>query len=391
MEIRRFEGTGFAETIPVWSQAFEGGNRELDDWREWEKTHGHRWKMYGVYDEGGLQATIFLVNAEMFFGPEQTLPFCIVNGVACLPAARGKRYAAHELAFAFERMREEGQFLSVLDCFSWEFYQGHGYDWIGLRRRYVVPSRELKPSAETEFVRAATKEDRKAILSLYREYAGRYRGMMARTAEEWDGILDDAKKEFVYTYVYERDGKIEGYLTHKGLKREETRLREFLCLTPLALRGLLGLLRRHDMQVQTFAWYAPPDDMLYSHYLHNELQATWRPCTMGRIVDVAGVLQAWKPLMAVNGSVNVAIEDAQCPWNAGTWRVECENGMTTAAPTTGNAQVMMHVRQLAQAFWGTPSLSELRRAGKVQVHEEAGFEVLRQILDGPPMWIDDTF
>ena len=391
MNIRKLTEEEWEQQYPVWSQAFESGDREMTQWREWEKDNGDRHAVYGVFDHAGLQATFSLVNMHIHIGPELVLPMGAVNGVAVLPASRGKGYAGAGVRHLLERMRENGQVVSVLEPFSWDFYHNLGYAWIGATRRYAIPSRVLKPSAETEYVRASMPDDRARIENVYTRFAGRYRGMLRRVEHEWRDILNDKPKHHTYTYIYERDGKMEGYLTYREGKREETRLREFITLTARAQSGLLGLLRRHDMQIDKFAWNAPADDTLWLQFYHWDVETKLRPHVMGRIVDVAGALAAWKPAQAVDGSLVLAVEDKHAPWNAGNWRITTQGGETSAVVTTDAPDVVLDIQALSQAYFGTPTLSDLRRADRLTVHSEPGYELLRSLLDGPPMWVNDGF
>ena len=391
MNIRQLVGEELEQQYYVWSQAFEHGKRDMSEWREDDAANSGRQAVYGVFDKSGLQATFLIVNMRLHFGPHALVPMGAVNGVAVLPGARGKGYASEGIRYYLRQMRAAGQVVSILEPFSWDYYRGLGYEWIGLNRRYAVPSRLVPPSAETAHVRAATPQDLSAIRNAYTQYAIRYRGMLQRVDSDWKTILEDKPKEHTYTYVYERDGDIEGYITYHGGKREETRLREFLYLTGRAQKGLLGLLRRHDMQIDKFTWNAPGDDTLYSQLTHWDVETKLRPCIMGRIVDVVGALQAWKPLQPTQVDFVLQVEDKHAPWNQGRWRITSTDGQTTVTTTNAVADLEMDIQALTQAYFGTPSVAELRRAERLTIHTEHAAEQLAQLLDGPPMWVNDGF
>jgi predicted acetyltransferase len=390
-EIRRLEGDELAMAVPIWSQAFEKGDRTMEPWHEMENLFGDRNVTFGLFDSAGLQATVLITDCQLQFGPDILVPMGGVAGVACLPAARGKGYAADAIRYVLERMKEVGQVTSVLTPFSWRFYQNLGWDWTGARRRYTVQTRALRPDPETEFVRAAVSADRPAIIACYTAFAGRYRGMLVRQQAEWDFLLNDRKKEYAYAFVYEKEGSVEGYLAFHGWKEEETRLREFVTLTPRAQRALLGLLRRHEMQVKKFTWSAPENDLLWSQWIDWDLDTKLVPLQMARIVDFAAVLSLLRPAVDQKGVVDVAIRDVNAPWNEGVWRIEVEAGHVEVMRTQGAPQVEMDIRQATQAFFGAPNLDDLRRAECLTIHDECGYRCLQRLLDGPPMWINDDF
>jgi predicted acetyltransferase len=388
VEIRPLTEEHKSESLYVGAQAFGQGERgpswldapnrpDLDGW--------------GLWDAAGLQARLYVNRYQIHLGPEAVVPMGGVAGVACLPASRGKGCAGALMRYALERMREAGQCVSVLCPFSFDYYRRFGWEWIGVDRRYAVPTRLLRPDPETENVRAATSADRPAIRAIYAQFAGRYRGPIARDEKHWNRILDDSDDRFAYTYLYEKDGTLEGYLTYRGGKEEETELRELLTVTARARRALLGLLRRHEMQTQKFVWSGPGNDTLWSQLAHWEVETRSEPKAMGRLVDVPGALQAWRPDRERRGAVTFAVRDACAPWNAGTWRAEFEGGRVCILPSKETPQVSLSIQALSQAYFGTPTVDEIREADHLRADDEAGYRAFRALLDGPPMWMNDGF
>ncbi|HLV80381.1 MAG TPA: GNAT family N-acetyltransferase, partial [Chthonomonadaceae bacterium] len=367
------------------------GSRDLEEPEEWLTANADRMVVYGGHDAAGLQASVVVVDYRLHFGPDVLVLMGAIEGVACLPASRGRGYAGTMLKHVLEQMRDAGQVTSLLEPFSWDYYRRFGWEWIGARRSYAVPARILKASPETERVRVATLQDRPKIMDAYTRFAARYRGLVVRTDRHWAKILDDSKKEFTYTYLYEPEGQAEGYLTYRGGKGEETRLREFISLTPRAQRALLGLLRRHEMQVEKFTWSAPPDDGLWSRDYHWDIETKTRPQLMGRVVDVPAALQAWRPAHAAQGRLKLGVHDECAPWNTATWQIDFSDGRVEARSTSADPQVSLDIQALSQAYFGTPAVSDLRTWGRLQVHEEAGYQALVDLLAGPMFWINDGF
>ena len=391
MELRALTGLEQQRALYIWSQSFERGDRKMEDWKEWEERTPSGRTTYGIFDSSGLQASFLLVDEEIYLGAEVILPMSAVCGVGALPASRGRGYASEGMRYCFERMREAGKPISVLEPFSWEFYGRLGYAWTSPTRKYSVPTRVLRASSETENVRAVTWSDRARAIACYTEFAKRYRGMVARRPEVWDWFFDQSKKEHTYTYVYERDGTIEGYVTYHGGKREETKLEEFIALTPRATRGLLGLLRRHEMQIATFRWDAPADDGLWFVLMHSDVKTTLATRNMARIVDAASAMEALRPASEFELDCTVAILDDAAPWNQRTWRIECASGRVRATPTDASPQLTFDIQTLAQAYLGSPTVPELRSAGRIQVENERAFGQLERLLAGPPAWCNDGF
>ena len=388
MEIRELKTEEREAAFFLGSQAFMSGSRDMS-----RLDHPDRLprKTYGVWDAAGLQTMVGVIEYQIHLGAEVTVPMGGIAAVACLPASRGKGYAGQCLKYSLERMREAGQTVSALFPFSFEYYDRFGWAWTGIQRTYEVKTRALKGSPETEDVRAATEADRPAIAAAYTEFARRYRGAVVRGEKLWNAVLNNTEKEYRYTYLYAKEGRVEGYLTYKGGNRDGTKLREVIALTPRAQRALLGLLRRHEMQIDKFTWDAPSDDSLWSTLMHWDLKTRIEPVTQARIVDVPGALSAWKPSRAASGKTILAVKDEAAPWNEGTWQIEFAGGEVKVSRTSENPQISLDIRALSQAYFGTPTVAEIRAADRMTVHDETGYKALVDLFEGPPMWMNDSF
>lgn len=387
-QIRLLEKAEIEEANYIWSQAFRRGRRGDSDWVD--NTHGGTFTC-GVWDQNGLQAVVVVCDYRVHLGAEVVAPMGGIGGVACLPASRGKGYAGDALRYALQQMRERGFYLSALFPFSWDYYRRFGWEWVGVRREYRVPTGILQVAPETASVRAYRSEDRPALIATYTAFAQRYRGAFLRTEVAWDQILNSTEKEHTFTYVYEQDGRIEGYFTYRGGEEKETGLREWVALTPRAYRGLLGLLRRHEMQVEHFKWKVPADDPFWAFGYHWDIETSIQPATQGRVVDVPRALEAWRPAPGVCGRAVIRVRDDAAPWNTGTWQISCEERNVQVRPATEEPQVTLDIQALSQAYYGTPDLDAVRHAGRLTVHDETGYCLLRDLLRGPIMWINDSF
>jgi predicted acetyltransferase len=345
----------------------------------------------GVFDEAGLQAKVMVIAYEEVFDTRFVAPMGGIGGVACLPASRGKGYAAAGLKHALEIMKDSGQYLSALYPFSWAFYRTLGWEWVGVHREYKVPAAILKAVPETDAVREATAADRPGIAAAYSEYCKRYRGMAQRDTRAWNRMLNHRDGHYTYIYIYEGACGVEGYLTFSGMDRETTGISEFITLTTSAQRALLGLLKRHDMQVKNFKWNAPEDDLFWSTLYHNDLQTSISTVTQARVVDVVPAVAALKPSAELRGNAVIQIADACAPWNEGVWKIEVEGGAASAIRTTETADVCCDIQAFTQIYYGSPGPGALREHGGIAVNSEEAYTLLTDLFAGPPMWLNDHF
>ena len=388
MEIRKLREDESERAFYLGSQAFMFGSRD-QSWRT--DINKPDFVEFGVWDEAGLQAKATIIPFQLYMGAEQVVSMGGVAGVACLPASRGKGYAGTCLKYSLERMREAGQFISMLYPFSWEFYRKLGYEWVGQKRTYSVPTRILKPSPETAFVRQAIPADRSKVEACQVAFSKQYRGELVRTEKMWNRLLDNSEKEFTYTYLYERDGEVEGYLLYRGGKREETHLREFVTLTPRAQSGLLWLMKRMEMQIDKFVWDAPEDDLLWTQFYHWDVETKLQPFQMSRIVDVKAAFEALKPPIELSDSLTFEVVDETCSWNQGAWKVSFEGASVSIESTTSPAGLKIDIQALTQGYFGSPNIDTLFDAGRIEVHDESALETLAILLDGPTVWTNVFF
>jgi predicted acetyltransferase len=388
MDVRQLSEDERDDAYALSSLAFLQGSRDIP-WAN--DPNGPVSTAFGVWDEGGYQAQAIVLSFRVHMGAEAVMRLGGIAGVACKPAARGRGYATAALLRSLRHMRDVGEVVSTLYPFSWQFYQQLGWEWTGQVRRYKAPARIFEPTAGTARCREAKPEDRERIAEAYERVARGYRGLLQRDTKQWNRVLDDTTERWTYTYVYEGQTGIEGYLTYSGGSGDVTELREFVSINCEAQQALLGLVGRLDMQTRNFEWRAPEDDLLWSALCNYEIETRLWPMTQARVVDVEGALSQWVPDRAAAGRFTMRIADAQADWNDGTWGVEFSDGAVTVARASCEADLAMDIRTLSQAFFGSPTVATLRRAGKLAVADERGYEAFRDCLSGPPMWTNDFF
>jgi predicted acetyltransferase len=227
---------------------------------------------------------------------------------------------------------------------------------------------------------------------VYERFASGYNGMLARDSARWESVLKDNDKRASSTFIYRRDGEVEGYARVRYReKEEEAEATELIALSNRAYRGLLGVIRRYVMTVKSVRWRAPFDDSLWSIPTHWDVETKLEPEGMSRIVDVSAALQALKPDSGIRDSAVISVEDQKAPWNTGVWRISAESGRVEARKGSAEPGVRLDIQALTQAYWGAPSLDRLRRAGRVDVVDERDYSLLAALLPPTPVWLLDDF
>ena len=326
-----------------------------------------------------------------------TLSMGGVAGVACAADQRGRGHVARLLAESLVRMRDAGQVLSGLYPFAWAFYRKHGWEWVGEKREFTVPTAAIPSHPEGRSVQMYDGAEALDIVKpIHASYARHYRGMTTReniSPDWWDKALGAGGGRTTYVHVHRdsQTGQPDGYLTFRFPDGDGPgQVGEFFTLAPTAYQGLLSVLHYYGTQVETVRWSAPADDPLPLHVMHWDLKTAVSALFMGRVVDVGAALRALRP-DGVSGRAFVRVSDPQCDWNDGTWAVTVEGGHVSATRTTAAPGVTMDIQAFSQAFWGQPSLSLLRAGGRIAVTDEAQFRLLAALLPPAVCFLPDFF
>lgn len=388
MEIRPITAADYEEHRHIVSLAFARGKTPEFTPEVYEQTDRTR---IGVYENGRVQAALGILDYRFFFGDDRR-PCGGIFGVASDPAMRGRGYAGALVKRSLEMMRENGQYLSALWPFDFRFYRSYGWEWTGETRNYTVPLDILPSGREANHVQGVYEDVIRVLTPIYERNAAQYNGMLARDAKRWEQKTCPAGGRQRAAYVYRRDGWDEGYaILRYGDTDNELHADEIVAHTRRAYEGLLGVARRHAMTAKKLAWSAPSNDMLRSILTHWDVETKLEPAGMGRVVDAPTALHALKPSSEARGTAILSLVDDHAPWNAGSWRIVVEGGCVDVRPTDREAGIALDIQGLTQAYWGTPTLLDLRRWDRIQVRDDAQFEVLAALLPPTPAWLNDDF
>ncbi len=335
----------------------------------------------GIFEEGVLCSALTTCPFTVHWPGSVTGELAMggVAGVATYAEARGHGHVDTLLRESLRRMREAGQLVSALYPFAFSFYGRYGWGWVGEKYEATLPLREL-PGSKRQAKRLSEEAARTHVPAVHARAAARYRGAFANSSRNYDGLLSAGDKRLTYAY-----GVDEGYLLWRYPGGEGAgEIREYIATTPEAEKALLALLRDLGMQTQKGAVTLPADTTLLCQTMHWDIELKMQPVFMGRVVDAPAALEALLTT-APQGMVTVALTDPHADWNTGTWKVVTEGGRVTVTPTDAAPQLELDIQSFSQAFWGTPGLDTLRRAGKVMVHSEAAYTQLRALLPSTPV------
>jgi predicted acetyltransferase len=394
MELRELTLDDYPAFNTLWHEAFRGGRApdSLDPPDGWLDS-----ARLGAFERTKLAAITTVHSMTLIWG-DHDAPCGGIADVACSMARRGRGFAAGLLRESLHRMHDRGQYLSGLGPFSYRFYQRFGWDWVGEMRRITLPA-EIAPAfiggGDIETYEGG--EALELIKPLYLRYARQYRGMcdrVGRVPDWWDQRLgsDNSHKVYVHVYRDSAGGAPTGYLTFRHPQGGDTaQIGDFVAFDAAAYRALLSVLHYSYPLVKRIVWEAPMDDPLPVHVMERGLEQSVAPLFMGRIVDVKAALESISPAHGMEGKLTVRVVDKQCSWNDQAFAVEAGSGHVRTRPTTTQPDIELDIRALSQAYWGCPSLGQLLRAGRVEVHDERSYELLSRLLPPAVAFLQNWF
>ncbi len=225
----------------------------------------------------------------------------------------------------------------------------------------------------------------------YTAFAKRYRGVHTSQTHRWENKLRHNDKRTTYPYLYNPTG--EYFLWRYGIGDSPAHFREWTVHTPDGYHAFLSLLHYLATQTGNARVTLPSDAPLQAFVMDWNLETKVQPVFMGRVVDVEAALRLLGTANAPNGQVRLHITDDTAPWNNGTLSITVEDSRVYVAVDTSSdtPDVSLDIQAFSQAFWGHPSLYDLREAGRLTVSNEPGFALLSAILPAHPVHTLDDF
>ncbi|HJR19222.1 MAG TPA: GNAT family N-acetyltransferase [Actinomycetota bacterium] len=347
-----------------------------------------------VADAGGrLIGALRYHEIGHFFGG-RSVPSAGIGGVVVEPEARGDRTAERLVVATLAELREKGSVISVLYPATVPVYRRCGYEYAAFRVNFKTQLR-LLPRAGGPQAEAWTDDDLDEIAEVYRSWASGRNGPVDRPSSWWTRVLENVEEGPVYRVCVREDGRITGYMVYTQEKRKDSDwefdldVRDLVWTTRTSIDALLTFAGRHRSNARDLLWVGPPQDALadllpeqdadYDHW--------FRP--MLRLVDVPGAFEARGYQPALRAAVELTVDDAQLPANAGGWRVETSDGSAKVSPAN-DARARVDVGALAAIWAGFLSASDARRLGRLDASDDE-VAVLEEMFAGPLPWVNDWF
>jgi predicted acetyltransferase len=124
---------------------------------------------------------------------------------------------------------------------------------------------------------------------------------------------------------------------------------ELCAATDAARADALAFLRGHASTADEVRWVCPADDGAFRCLRDARGVALVEPFAMARIIDIPAALTDL-PVPPID--VTLRVEDPQCAWNDGVWRLYEGGGRLAVERRTGGAEKTVTIGELTQIALG---------------------------------------
>ena len=322
-----------------------------------------------------------------------------IGGVATLPQYRRSGGIRKCFEAALPAMYDNNVTFSYLYPFSSVYYRKFGYEMGCEKLQYHIELSYLKTFDVTGKCHLVEPENLMLddIKEVYRVWQNKYNMMIANEDYEFAWVLDsNPVKNQEFTYVYKDENqKPLGYMTVKQVNEADGRNVQCtrLCFTCVeGFKGLMNILKAlgSDHRCATFDVPADVDlTLLLPEWSMGAVSQKRFWAGMVRVVNVEKVLAGTRYIG--DGSISIAIKDAQIAANNTTFQVTFKDGACTniIKDDSINADICMGINEFSRLIIGTCDTASLAYMDNVTVHNSTA--TLDQVFYKKPNMIVEYF
>lgn len=371
------------ELIPTWVAAFGGTPAEWSRYVELLGLPALRAARRSGRTVGGLA----LFETAQWFGG-RAVPCAGLAAVAVAPEARRSGVARALLGRAFAELRARGVALCALYPATDGLYRALGCEQAGAWVRYAQPLRLIGGEERELPVSPLDPVDPAALHALHRTRAADEQGLLERDRALWTRLVQ-GEPGSVRAYLMGPPDAPEGYVVLRRAGKETLHVTDVVARTGRAARRLWTFLGDHASTAREVEWSGPPFDPWLLALPDQDARVLAAKAWMLRILDVEAALRArgWPPGAA--DALELEVEDALLPENAGRWRLVVADG-EARVERGGQGALRLQVGALAPLYSGHVSPARLAACRPLE-GSPAALAAATRLFAGPRPWMPDRF
>lgn len=364
--------------------------KHAGDWQEAPVTSEEMYSIdpdsvWGVFVDGNLVSGLRnILMRQSVRGVEKRMGG--IGGVGTHPQYRLQGHVRRLMAAALEEMPARGQVVSTLYPFKESFYMAYGYISTNANLRveiagrhlahHIAESKALAGNWQVDVIPMAEARDamvafqRRAVLPNHTGYVID----PDRPEVCWRGRARDNLIAFV-----QRDGETEA-MARYWIQNDTLHIHELHWLHPAARTKLLAFLAVYQDQTPTM-WLVnlPLGTNVYAWLRDagfNLRAALVTTAPMVRVVDPVGALAGLPG--SPDGEVAFTLQDEQCAWNNGVYRVKAQAGELAAEKVAESAELSFSIQGLTALVYGILPVAEIEYRGWITGLADAERRLLQE-------------
>lgn len=361
-----------------------------------------------VDDDGALVGTTAAYTMRLSVPGGGDVGCAGVTMVGVLPTHRRRGLLRDMMTAQLADVAERGEPVAALWASEAAIYRRFGYGLasiqgnISIERDRAIFADDAAPSGRARLVDAdAAIEPMSAVYDAVRSHTP---GMSARSPAWWQShrLHDDPEDRDgggpMKRVVIDDGGRAVAYALYRtraawpeGLPAGVLMVIEAIGIDHVATRALWTYLFGIDLVERISAWHLPLDHMLlWTLTEPDRLRFTLEDALWLRIVDVPAALRA--RAYGLDDSLTIEVADPLLPANARTWRLDAGPTGAEVAAATGDADLVLDVRDLGAIYLGGTKPSTLVAAGRI-VEASKGAAARADVMFSAPRapWNTETF
>ncbi|MFC5651151.1 enhanced intracellular survival protein Eis [Paenibacillus solisilvae] len=367
MELRQLIQEEFKSSIKLSSFAFQ---YEVEEQRlkELEKRFKPE-QTWGFFEENSLIAKMSIIPFDTYIGGK-VFAMGGIAGVATWPEYRRQGLVAKLLEHGLRLMKTNGQSISFLYPFAFNFYRKYGWETYTDYKKYTIETSHFPERKSYSGTILRIGNEWGILDELYQAYASNYNGTLVRNQDWWNYNVLQKKESQVVVY-YDETKQAQGYLIY-NVKDQEMTVHEMVYVNELASDALWTFIANHDSMILRAVLKAPSNDQLPFKLSNPRIKQEVIPYFMARIVDVEAFLKEY-PIHDTGEKDTFLLEvvDTFAPWNQGKyeWTMGADGQTQISRSTSDVVDITMDVQTLTTLMLGYQSAAFLQQIGRLKCSE----------------------
>lgn len=355
-----------------------------------------------AFDGKNLVGTLGAYSFEMTV-PGGTFPTAGTTAVSVLPTHRRQGLLRAMMTAHLRDAHERNEPLAALWASESIIYGRFGYGLAVYRSEQTIErehTRFARPIAAPGRLRIVSHAEALTLFPPLYERVRRARpGFMSRGADWWQhhALGDSASGRAGHTpfrhVVYEEDGELRGSVVYRSREGNTSwlRVRELQGVDGTAQAALYDFLFGVDLVDKIQLWNQPVDGVLpWLLADPRRLERKIADSLWVRLVDVPTALAG--RAYACDGRLTLAVRDAVCPWNDGTYALEVEAGAAKCSRIAAvDPDITLDVADLGAVYLGGNRLQSIAQSGRIGASPEALARADAMFAWDPLPWCPEVF